>query len=71
MIVCICHGINDKTIRASVARGAVSLDEIQIATGASTCCGACRDCVLEIVGDELSFGATAVSGVPSAASHVQ
>ncbi|TAG80177.1 MAG: 2Fe-2S ferredoxin [Betaproteobacteria bacterium] len=53
MIVCICHGINDKAIRIAVAEGASSTADIAYATGASTCCGKCHDCVREILDDEL------------------
>jgi bacterioferritin-associated ferredoxin len=53
MIVCICHGINEKAIRIAVAEGASSPSDIACATGAGTCCGKCHDCVCEIVNDEL------------------
>ncbi len=55
MIVCICHGINDKAIRNAVSDGAVSLSDIACATGAGTCCGKCHDCVREIVDEQLSM----------------
>jgi bacterioferritin-associated ferredoxin len=54
MIVCICHGINEKAIRIAVAEGASSPSSIACATGAGTCCGKCQDCVREIVEDELA-----------------
>jgi bacterioferritin-associated ferredoxin len=53
MIVCICHGINEKAIRIAVAEGASSPSDIAGKTGAGTCCGKCHDCVREILDDEL------------------
>jgi bacterioferritin-associated ferredoxin len=53
MIVCICHGINDKTIRIAVANGASTPSDIACATGAGSCCGKCGDCVRDILNDEL------------------
>lgn len=42
MIVCLCHGVNDKEVERCVAEGAQSLDEIGEACGAGTCCGCCQ-----------------------------
>jgi bacterioferritin-associated ferredoxin len=47
MIVCICHGINEKTIRIAVAEGASSPSDIAGKTGK------CHECVREILDDEL------------------
>lgn len=41
MIVCLCLARSDRTIRAAIARGALSLDELAAACDAGTGCGAC------------------------------
>ena len=41
MIVCLCAGVNDKTIRRIVEEGASSVREVGAQTGAGTHCGSC------------------------------
>src|ERR671927_13169 len=43
MIVCLCAGIPDATIRALAERGAVSADDVTLACGAGGDCGACLE----------------------------
>lgn len=52
MIVCHCHGITDREIRACVQNGARSADEVAEHCGASTGCGGCASLVAEIVHGE-------------------
>lgn len=42
MIVCLCAGVNDRTIRKAMQQGASNLREIGRATGAGMHCGNCR-----------------------------
>ena len=49
MYVCICNAITERTIREHAERGVTTLDELAVATGAGTCCGACRPLALEIL----------------------
>ena len=42
MIVCLCAGVNDRTIREVMRDGAGNIREIGARTGAGTHCGACR-----------------------------
>jgi bacterioferritin-associated ferredoxin len=44
MIVCICHGINEKALRNAVEAGATTMSDLQAQTGVGTCCGKCTDC---------------------------
>jgi bacterioferritin-associated ferredoxin len=54
MFVCLCKGVTDRTIRAEVARGACSPEEIAACTGAGTRCGSCRHEVAAIVEQEVA-----------------
>jgi bacterioferritin-associated ferredoxin len=49
VIVCHCHAVSDRAIRACALKGACSLEEIGDATGAGTCCGGCHSAIEEIV----------------------
>ena len=59
MIVCHCHAISDRVVRNCVQEGCASLEAIAAATGAGTCCGGCRDALVEIVDEELGVSAGA------------
>lgn len=48
MYVCICNGVTDSEIRAAAARGAGSIDEVAMETGATTCCGLCACTAREV-----------------------
>ena len=54
MFVCLCKGVTDRAIRAEVARGACTAEEIAACTGAGTGCGSCRDEVEQIVESEVA-----------------
>jgi bacterioferritin-associated ferredoxin len=41
MIVCVCHNVSDRAIRAAVDAGASSLAEIRAQLNVGTCCGKC------------------------------
>jgi bacterioferritin-associated ferredoxin len=51
MIVCLCHGVSDRTIKALVADGAGSVREVGRRCRAGTSCGACRASIAELVAD--------------------
>lgn len=42
MIVCVCEGISERSVREVVRAGARSLDEVAAACGAGTKCGSCH-----------------------------
>jgi bacterioferritin-associated ferredoxin len=54
MIVCICHGINEKALRTAVDAGATSMSDLQAQTGVATCCGKCADCAKCVLNEALS-----------------
>lgn len=41
MIVCLCAGVNDRSLRKAMREGARSIRELGEATGAGTHCGSC------------------------------
>jgi bacterioferritin-associated ferredoxin len=52
MIVCHCHGVTDREIRASVHCGARNCADVAETCGAGSGCGGCRSLVAEIVSAE-------------------
>jgi bacterioferritin-associated ferredoxin len=56
MIICHCHRVTDRVIRACVRDGANSEESVAEVCGAGTCCGGCVPAVAEIVGEEMSNG---------------
>jgi len=78
MIVCLCRGVNERTIQSAIQRGAETVDDLTAACGAGGGCGACRNaiaCLIEKHSDSnvlLSSGASnlesASSGAASGAS---
>ncbi|MCX7865097.1 MAG: (2Fe-2S)-binding protein, partial [Novosphingobium sp.] len=50
-IVCVCHGIAERTIREAAGAGAVTVDAIGRQTGAGTNCGSCRPAMARLLDD--------------------
>ncbi len=49
MIVCICKVVSDRTIKASIAAGAGTIDEVAMSCRAGTGCGACRPMIAALL----------------------
>ena len=49
MLVCHCHRICDRTIRASIQDGARSIKEVGKACRAGTGCGGCRPTIAQLL----------------------
>lgn len=49
MIVCVCKSVSDRKIRAAIAEGADTFDELQFELGVATCCGKCEESVREVM----------------------
>lgn len=60
MTVCLCRGVPDRTIRAAIAGGASTVDDIHRVCGAGGDCGACHSTLAELVDEGRQ---PAVSGV--------
>lgn len=52
MIVCHCHSVTDREIRACIQNGARTCGDVADACGASTGCGGCEPLVADIVATE-------------------
>ena len=48
-IVCSCMGVTNGMIKEAIEAGAVTLEEVQEATGAGTVCGACNDDIQHLI----------------------
>lgn len=51
MVICICNNINDKTIK-QLASEDNTVNCIASKTGATTCCGCCKEMVRLIIEEE-------------------
>ncbi len=49
MIVCHCHGVNDRSIREAVQAGARTCRQVSRACHAGRACGGCRPVIHEII----------------------
>lgn len=48
-VICFCQNVTSGMIKNAVDNGAVTLEEVQAATGAGTVCGSCLDNVKQLV----------------------
>jgi len=51
MIVCLCKGVSDRTVRLVIADGAKSVDAVGARCGAGTDCRSCRHAIQDLVDD--------------------
>ncbi len=49
MIVCLCRGVSDRQVIASIGRGAATLGDLMRDCGAGDSCGSCCDQMKEIL----------------------
>ena len=56
MIVCLCQGVSDRTVRLAVVNGATSVDVVAARCGAGTDCGSCRHAIQDLVDDACAEG---------------
>jgi bacterioferritin-associated ferredoxin len=52
MIVCLCEGVTEGTVRKLARQGASSVYEVGLACSAGACCGACRETLVQILRSE-------------------
>lgn len=43
MYICVCNAVTERQVRACVAEGATTLEDLQIDLGVAMCCGTCAD----------------------------
>jgi bacterioferritin-associated ferredoxin len=63
MIVCLCRGVSERTVRLTVVVGNDSVEAVGDACGAGTGCGACLDDLQRIVDQERQNAAACRSAV--------
>jgi bacterioferritin-associated ferredoxin len=51
MIVCVCKSVSDRKIRAAIADGMDSFDELQFELGVAMCCGKCEKSVRDVMAE--------------------
>jgi len=51
MIVCLCHGVCELTVKRVIGAGARTLDDVAMACAAGSDCGACQDMLLDLLDD--------------------
>ncbi|MBE7437447.1 MAG: (2Fe-2S)-binding protein [Spirochaetales bacterium] len=49
MYVCICQGVNEKTIRSAMEQGATTVGDLKRCAGVGTACGQCLPRLDEMV----------------------
>lgn len=59
MIVCLCRGVSDRTVRLVVAQGAATPDAVAARCGAGGDCGGCRAMVEDLIEEGSGIGAAA------------
>jgi assimilatory nitrate reductase catalytic subunit len=52
--VCSCHGVTDSTIRAAIAAGAGTVEEVGAACRAGTRCGGCHPTIEHLIEIEVT-----------------
>jgi bacterioferritin-associated ferredoxin len=52
-LICLCHGVSDRTIRGAVAAGADSIDAVGDSCRAGTSCAGCHDVIHELISEGL------------------
>ena len=53
MYICLCQGVTDRDIKASIEAGAVSLREVQVKLPVALNCGTCRDSAEALIDEAL------------------
>jgi bacterioferritin-associated ferredoxin len=60
MYVCSCRAVRERTVRAVIASGASTIEEVGIRCGAGSVCGGCHELI-----DELLAQAVVIRGAHS------
>ena len=56
MIVCLCEEVSDGTIRQAISEGCRSVEAIETACVACTCCGVCEKDLARILDETIQIG---------------
>ena len=66
MIVCLCRGISDRTIKKTIDHGAKSVAAVGRACGAGTDCGSCQRHIAALVEQRREAAAAEEESTPAA-----
>lgn len=53
MIVCVCHNVSDRKIKAAVDDGMTTMREMREELLVGTCCGKCHSCAKQVLREHL------------------
>jgi bacterioferritin-associated ferredoxin len=65
MIVCLCHGLNERAINAVIHEGAECVDDVTEACGAGGKCGSCRSAIASLIENYASNQVVSLYSAPS------
>lgn len=68
MIICVCQGISDRTLKGAIREGCRSVRALRRATGAGDVCGNCACDLRRMVGETQDVPMMSAIGGPAAAS---
>lgn len=51
MIVCVCHGVSDRHIKAAIRDGATTVEALGAELGVATGCGCCREACGDLIAE--------------------
>ena len=71
MIVCLCKGVNEREIRATITSGCVTEESIGHSCGAGTDCGSCLETLRELLDERRSHHAPVINSPGMLARHGQ
>lgn len=63
MFVCICNAITDHDIKASIAAGATTMNDLQDQLGVATCCGCCSELAASFLSTANTAQTTVTAGI--------
>ena len=69
MYICHCRGITDRTIKAAVAAGADTVDELARKCGAGADCGGCWPALDDLIEEAAERRAVGAGGRPGQHGH--
>jgi bacterioferritin-associated ferredoxin len=65
MVVCLCQGVSDKTVRASIEEGAHTRQQVTAACGAGDGCGTCHRTIKTLIVECRRVDGRCLPSVPS------
>jgi bacterioferritin-associated ferredoxin len=69
MVVCLCQGVPEKRVRACIAAGARTRQQVTDACGAGDGCGSCHRTIKTMIVEARRAQAESVPSLPSSSYH--